>query len=88
MGDGRFLCPIERVTEDIVAPQNWEKYSDFMKTSEDSLQAGWTIFPVVPMQYLVGYYLIEPEPTFGARVTMITRLEIQGRRKLGSRLGF
>ena len=77
LGDGRFLCPIELVTEDIVAPQNWEKYSDFMKTSEDSLQAGWTIFPVVPMQYLVGYYLIEPEPTFGARVTMITRLKFK-----------
>ena len=77
LGDGRFLCPIELVTESMVSPNRWEQYTNFMKISEDALQAGWTIFPVVPMEYLVGYYLIEPEPEFGARVTMVTRLKFK-----------
>ena len=44
LGDGRFLCPIELVTEDMVAPQNWEKYSDFMKTSETLFKQGGLSF--------------------------------------------
>lgn len=77
LGDGRFLCPIELVTENMVSPHYWEQYNTFMKTSENTLQAGWTIFPVVPMEYLVGYYLIEPESQYGARVTMVTRLKFK-----------
>lgn len=77
LGDGRYLCPIELVTEDMVSPHDWEQYNTFMRTEEDVLQAGWTIFPVVPMEYLVGYYLIEPESKYGARVTMVTRLKFK-----------
>ena len=76
LGDGRFLCPIELVTEDMVNPQMWEQYTGFMKTSEDTLQAGWTIFPVVPREYLVGYYL-KTKPQYGAQVTMVTRLKLK-----------
>ena len=77
LGDGRFLCPIELVTEDMVSPNDWEQYNIFMRAGEDALQAGWTIFPVVPMEYLVGYYLIEPEAKYGARVTMVTRMKFK-----------
>lgn len=77
LGDGRYLCPIELVTPAMVEPTKWKGYTDFMKTSEDALQGGWTIFPVVPMQYLVGYYIVDPDPKFGARVTMVTRMKFK-----------
>lgn len=77
LGEGRFLCPIELVTEPMVEPALWDGYRDFMRQKEQQLQAGWTIFPVVPMEYLVGYYLVEPEPNVGARVTMITRMKFK-----------
>ena len=71
------LCPIELVTENMVSPHYWEQYNTFMKTEEEVLQAGWTIFPVVPMEYLVAGHLIEPESQYGARVTMVTRLKFK-----------
>lgn len=77
LGDGRYLCPIELVTADMVEAKEWAEYTRFMKNSEDTLQGGWTIFPVVPMQYLVGYYIVEPDPKFGARVTMVTRMKFK-----------
>ena len=77
LGDGRFVCPIELVTESMVDSSKWNEYTKFMREKEDALQAGWTMFPVVPMEYLVGYYLIEPDPAYGARVSMVTRMQFK-----------
>jgi hypothetical protein len=77
LGDGRYVCPIELVTEAMVEPLKWTEYTKFMKEKADTLQGGWTIFPVVPMEYLVGYYLVEPDKEFGARVSMVTRMQFK-----------
>ena len=74
LGDGRFICAIELVTENMVSPAEWANYTNFMRNAESTLQGDWTIFPVVPMEYLVGYYLVEPDPISGARVSMTTRM--------------
>ena len=77
LGGNRFLCPIELVTKDMVEASLWRQYTQFMQQKETDLQGGWTIFPVVPMEYLVGYYLVEPDEAFGARVTMVTRMKFK-----------
>jgi len=77
LGDGRFLCPIELVTQEMLTENDWKQCTSFMRQKEEMLQGGWTIFPVVPMQYLVGYYLVEPDSKFGARVTMVTRMKFK-----------
>ena len=77
LGDGRYLCSIELVTEDMVSPEEWLQYTTFMRAAESTLQGDWTIFPVVPMEYLVGYYLVEPDPVSGARVNMTTRMKFK-----------
>ena len=77
LGDGRFICAIELVTENMVSPDEWVEYTSFMRTAEATLQGDWTIFPVVPMEYLVGYYLVEPDTVSGARVSMTTRMQFK-----------
>ena len=73
----RYVCAIELVTENMVPQELWTVYREFMKSHESNLQGGWSVFPVVPMEYLVGYYLMEPDPEFGTRVSMTTRMRFK-----------
>jgi hypothetical protein len=75
LGGGRYICAIELITPDMVDAKKWKTYQTIMQMEIEQKIQGWMKLPVVPMEYLVGYYLVEPEANYGARVTMVTKMK-------------
>ena len=70
----RYVCAIELITEEMVSPSQWEKYQKSIQLKKDRLEDRWSFQTIVPMEYVYGFYLTEPDPEFGTRVTMITKM--------------
>lgn len=77
LGDGRYVCTIELVTEDMVSEETWKEYSDIIREERERLTQRWAFQEIVPTEYVYGYYLIEPEEAFGVQVTMTTRMKFK-----------
>lgn len=75
LGGGRYICAIELITPGMVDANKWKTYQTIMDMEIEQKIQGWMQLPVVPMEYLVGYYLVEPDPNYGARVTMVTKMK-------------
>ena len=77
LSDGRYICAIELITENMVNAGTWLKYQEIMDYRLSRVVDGWSWMPVVPMSHIVGYYLVEPDEAYGARVTMITDMAFE-----------
>jgi hypothetical protein len=77
LGEGRYICTIELITEDMVTAEKWTEYQEVIEEENKQVMTGWAFQGIVPMEYVYGYYLIEPEETIGSRATMITQMKFK-----------
>ena len=77
LGDGRYICTIELITEDMVTAEKWTEYQELIEEENKRVMTGWAFQAIVPMEYVYGYYLIEPEDSIGSRATMITQMKFK-----------
>ena len=77
IGSDRYVCAIELITEDMVSTEKWNVYQQIINLEKESLVDTWAFQTIVPMEYLYGFYLMEPEEVFGMRVTMVTKMKFE-----------
>jgi hypothetical protein len=75
IGENKYVCAIELITEDMVSAEKWRTYQQIISLEHEGLSDRWSFQTIVPMEYVFGFYLTEPEIEFGTRVTMITRMK-------------
>ena len=75
IGPNRYICAIELITEPMVPKEKWAVYQEIIGFEQEQATDRWSFLSIVPMDYVYGFYLMEPEKTFGTRVTMITQMK-------------